>query len=769
MNTDHRKHIRTERTDDDLVQVILNVAGRSVNVLDEDVLLELEQVVAGLEEDTGLAGVLFRSSKPSGFLAGADVARIAKIRTAGEARAIVRRGQELFSRIEQLGVPTVAAIHGPCLGGGLELALACSARIAIDDGSTRLGLPEVQLGLLPAWGGTQRLPRLIGLVPALNLILTGRRLRASTAHRMGLVDRLADGAGFEAAALDFLRDLSSGAVGPLPVCRSPRKILAWGTTRTRIGRALVKRVTSRRLASSARQYPALQKIVKVTTTPLTTNNLQSGFDREAAAFSRLLFTPACRNLLGLFFSREQARTPESWIPATAEPASTADLPEEEVLGVIGAGVMGAGIAALAVSRGIPVVVREATDELLETGLGRIRSQLEQSAKTGRMSRDELRDCLARLSGSTDLDALRRATIVVEAVPERLEIKQAVFGELASQLPPHTILATNTSSLTVGAVFEALPQPARHAGLHFFNPVHRMELVEVVRTDHTDSSTIARLVQLVRRLGKTPVVVHDSPGFLVNRVLFPYMAEATELVAEGANIDTIDRVMRRFGMPMGPLELLDQVGLDVAAEVAAILGDRLPGAAKVEARLATLRDQGHLGRKSNRGFYEYRHGKRNRSVPPEWAETAFAESRPDASLIERRLTASLLGESVRAMQDGVIDEAAMLDLALVLGTGFAPFRGGPLQVIDDRGPREVLDDLTALAETCGDRFAPPELLRQYAINGRTFRPPQVHEVTEEAVTQHSDGPPSAPVPDERAVPSPSASPSTQAAVHAETSD
>ncbi|MCA9116418.1 MAG: enoyl-CoA hydratase/isomerase family protein [Planctomycetaceae bacterium] len=442
MNVSTYENFQVEPIDDGHVQVTLNVPGRSMNVLDERVLAELEQIATRLENDTALRGVLFRSGKPAGFLAGADVRRIAAIRTADEAGEIVRRGQELFSRIERLPVPTVAAIHGPCLGGGLELALACTARIARDDGSTRLGLPEVQLGLLPAWGGTQRLPRLIGLVPALKMMLTGSRLKPDEALQKGLVDRVADKAGFEAAARKFLTDLTSGRVGMLPVCRSPRRVLSWLTGRTRPGRALVRKGTLRQIARSSQQYPALREIVETATAPVAVDNLQAGFDREAAAFARLLFTPACRNLLGLFFGREEARTPESWVPSAAElPVETADsggastrgLPEKEVLGVIGAGVMGAGIATLAVSRGLQVIVREADAQTLDAGMARIRGQLEKSVQAGRMSADERDACLSRLSGCTSAEDLRHATIVVEAVPERLEIKQAVFRELAGIL------------------------------------------------------------------------------------------------------------------------------------------------------------------------------------------------------------------------------------------------------------------------------------------------------------------------------------------------
>lgn len=723
------KHLRLDRISESATIVWIDVQGQSMNVFNDEVLGELEFVVSGLESEAS-GVVMFRSSKASGFFAGADVHSIAQLSDVDEIVRIVCRGQKLFQRVQSLALRTVAAIHGPCLGGGLEFALACDERIALDSRATRLGLPETQLGIIPGWGGTQRLPRLIGVANALPLILKASKLTASAAWKVGLVDAVAEEAEWESL---ISRVLSDG------VMSSDRRRTTWkndllrSATDSAVGRWLVLRTAERQIRRQARNYPALPAALRAIAASFLPNG--NGYVVERNEFTQLVNSSTCRNLLNLFLWRERARSssdPEkpsddssanrvrnrlSAEVSVSSSDSVGSFPRVSRIGVIGAGAMGSGIAQLAASRGLSVIIKELTLELAVAGKERIADSLAGLVRTRRMTSGDREELLSRVHVTDSYDDLTDCDLIIEAVVEKLAVKRAVFASLDAILPPDVIIASNTSALSVTDMAAATNHPGRVGGLHFFNPVHRMDLVEVIRAEKTDERTVARLTEFARRLGKTPVSVTDTPGFLVNRVLFPGMGEAIRMVMEGTDIRLIDREARKFGLPMGPLQLIDHVGLDVAWHVASTLEDVLPESSHVIRFLGEMVARGWHGVKTETGFYHYSEGIRGevndlsamlRSTPESIAglQTQVGRYLDDGlTKIQRRLIYPMINESGYCMQDGVVAEAWLADLAMILGTGFAPHTGGPLSLASSIGNDTLLNNLHVLTVQHGDRFKP----------------------------------------------------------------
>ncbi|MFK8110877.1 MAG: 3-hydroxyacyl-CoA dehydrogenase NAD-binding domain-containing protein [Rubripirellula sp.] len=706
-------------TDDrGVATVSLDVPNRPLNVLGHDVMLELDQIVRGLETSEGIKLVVFQSTKESGFLAGADVSAISGIDSAKHAIELIEAGQNLFQRIEWLPMPTVAVLHGPCLGGGLELSLACDYRVARDNSSTKIGLPEIKLGLIPGWGGTQRLPRVVGLTNALQMILTGKHLNASEAFDIGLIDLAILPDRWVASIAVFIEDLLTGdAIEPSTRRRSLMQRMSEATG---IGRALIFRMTEKSIRSKVDAFPALAAAVRAVR--LGYEGSMAGFLCERDEFVDLLATPTCRHLLGLFFARERARSLKTW---TSKLSPAIHATPIRKIGVVGAGAMGAGIGQLAAVRGYEVVMKEISEEAVEAGRARIEKLVGDLALRKGWQIERRTELLSQIGYTTNDVDLKDCDLVVEAVVERDDVKAKVFGSLDRNVKPSAILASNTSSLSVTKMAAATNRATQVAGLHFFNPVHRMELVEVVKAAETDEATIARLVGFVKALGKTPIVTSDSPGFLVNRVLFPYLGEAVAMVAEGHDVKTIDKQVRRFGMPMGPLELLDQVGLDVALHVATSLDGVLSGVEPVVKHLSMMVDRGQIGKKVGRGFYSYKKGKRGdvmpRSEPVELKPQDLERDFLDDGMtgLQRRLVYPMLCEAVRCLEEGVVTEPWAIDLAMVLGTGFAPHRGGPLHVIDAIGLATVSGNLARLRTRLGERFAPPKRLFEMLDHGDLF--------------------------------------------------
>ncbi len=696
---------------------------RSLNVLTEPVMLRFGEV---LDEARAAAGearllALIIRGKADSFIAGADVAAIAGIEDPTEAEKQITVGQSIYGDLAALPVPTVAAVHGVCMGGGVEMSLACDYRVLSDGPKTVMSLPEVQLGILPAWGGTTRLPRLIGLQGALDLILTGKRVDARRAKRIGLASEVLPAGGFHDAVRAFTLGVVRHGKSPAP---PRRKLVTRALDETRPGRRIVLTMARRKvMATTGGHYPAPLRILDLLHDHLG-GSVEDSLAAEARSGAELVVGPVCKNLIHVFHMREAARK-GTGIPAAPDRERATARPVQ-TLGVLGAGVMGGGIGQLAASRGIRVYMKDVRHEAVTGGLRHARSLFDGAVSKRRMTKREAVQAQERISGGLEYHGLSGADLVVEAIVERMDVKKTVLRETEGHVSSACVLATNTSSLSVAEMAEALERPERFCGMHFFNPVHRMPLVEVIRGPRTSDETIATVYRLSVELGKVPVVVGDGPGFLVNRILGPYLNEAGFLLTDFGSVAVIDRVAREFGMPMGPLRLIDEVGIDVSghagASLHAALGERLAPSPVLKA----LAETGRLGRKGGLGFYRYEKGIEKGVDPDVYAsfgltapssETAASEE--TVSEIRRRLVVAMVNEAARILDDGIVGAARDVDLAMIMGTGFPPFRGGLLRFADTLHPRGVLDHVHALHDRYGDRFAPAPLLLRLAESDRSF--------------------------------------------------
>jgi 3-hydroxyacyl-CoA dehydrogenase / enoyl-CoA hydratase / 3-hydroxybutyryl-CoA epimerase len=656
---------------DEIGWLKIDKPGSSANTLGRAVLLELQQVIAAAEART-LRGLVLHSAKASGFIAGADIREIMTL--AGDARAVelIELGQRIYSRLEALPYPTVAAMHGYALGGGLELALACRYRIAVGDSKLALGLPEVQLGLHPGFGGTVRSVRLLGVRAAMKLMLTGRSVRAGQALKLGLVDRLvAAREELQAAARQIIRDAP-----PPRRAAALERVLSWPGVRALLRPALLRQVKAQ---ARPEHYPAPYAIIDLWSKYGAHG--AAAMRAEARSFAQLLGSDSARNLIRVFLLQDRLK-------ALAGKSAAAI----ERVHVIGAGVMGGDIAAWCALRGLQVTLQDRELSLIEPALARATALY---AK--RLSSPAERDAAAgRLSADVAGAGVAAADIVIEAIFEDLQAKQALYAAAEPRLKPGAVLATNTSSLTLESLAGTLADPGRLVGLHFFNPVPQMPLVEVVHFPPTRPAVLASAMAFTRRIDKLPLPCRSSPGFLVNRVLFPYLFEALHAAGEGIAFNAIDRAAIEFGMPMGPMELSDVVGLDVLLHVGEIVTRELhqQAPAYVE-RVRALVQERKLGRKSGQGFYAWRDGKVVR--PPERA--AAPEDLAD------RLILALVNECVACLREAIVEDADLIDAGVIFGTGFAPFRGGPLAYARGRGIQACVARLTALAERYGARFRP----------------------------------------------------------------
>ena len=693
------------------ITVWIDVAQQSQNVFSAAVLKEFSDVLTELERRSAAKFVLIRSRKPHSFFAGADIREFTSISSETEGREVARVGQQLFRRLADLSAPTVAVIRGVCLGGGLELALACDYRVVVDDPTTRLGLPETELGILPGWGGTQRLPRLVGTLQAIAMILQAHKVSAAKARRSGLADIMVTPERLEQELQQMTERLAAnGSLGP---AQTKRTWVGWFLNETAWGRSLVIGATEKKIQHQVRHYPALGKALQAIKLSHTAS--AKGFEFEQEAIGELLFTPTCQSLVQLFLNRERARNLQTWL--TSEQASAAR--KVNSIAVLGGGTMGAGIAQTAVKSGLRVVLKEINETALSTAQERIDQTYQSLIARGSLSPQQAEAQKQGITFTTEWPPVCSTELIIEAVPETIELKQRVFKELSEKCAAETVLASNTSALSITEIAKAVQQPERCAGLHFFNPVHRMDLIEVVRGAESSDPTLGTLLQLCRKLGKTPILVNDSPGFVVNRVLMPYLDEAVklgvEMTARGENdLTPIDREMKRFGMPMGPLELLDQVGIDVAAHVASTMTVVFGENSLTATVLQRLIEQGRLGRKTGHGFYTYHHGDKGKpiGIKPllegldvdlvEFPETPLAEK---LTPIQQRLVLAMVNEAGRCLDEGVVAEAWMIDLAMVLGTGFAPFHGGPLRYASQFTQSDLLTTLEQLAEAVSPRYQP----------------------------------------------------------------
>ncbi len=705
--------------EDGIAWLRLDDPGKKVNTLSTRLFAWFEDQVARLERERP-AGLVIYSGKPDGFVAGADLEELLALSRAADVHAMLRRGHELMERLAALPFPTVAAIHGACLGGGLELALACRRRVATEHPKTKLGLPEVQLGLIPGLGGTQRLPRLIGVPDALDLILTSRQVDARKARRLGLVDDTCHPSDLRTAAERMAREMREGR-GPAKKFKQPLASRAGDfLSRTPLGGPVVwDRARAGVLRKTGGHYPAPLVAIEIVREGAKLP-LRRALDLEAGAFAELVLSDTAKSLISIFFARTAV---EARAAKLARGARTV-----ETVGVLGAGFMGAGIAQVLAQKGLPIVLKDRDLAAAGRGYAFAWQQLREQVKRRRMSEAEAKANLARILPTAEYAPLGRADFVIEAVFEDLEVKRAVLRETEAVAPESLIFASNTSAIPIARLAEASRRPERVVGMHFFSPVARMPLLEVVRHPGTSAETLATAVEIGRRMGKTVIVVGDGPGFFTSRVLGAMLNEAAWMLAEGADIERVDGAMTRWGWPVGPFALLDEVGLDVARHagevVHAALGRRAAAPPIFERMIADRR----LGRKSKRGFYLYEEkagkkgkGKSSKRVDPAVYPLLGWHPAPpvaDPEIVER-CWLQMLNETARCMEEGIITNPADVDLGVIFGFGFPPFRGGLLREADRHGLAWVVERLDFYAEKYGERLRPAALLREMAGRGATF--------------------------------------------------
>ncbi len=707
-------NLRAFTTDirDGIARVGLNVPGENLNTISQTVREELERLLDSLQRDKQVRALVLISEKTDNFIAGADIDEFVALNTRDEAMALVRSGQELVNRLEFLGKPTVAAIHGSCLGGGLEAALACTYRVATEHPKTVLGLPEVQLGIIPAAGGCQRLPRLIGVRAALDLILTGRRLGAKPAFRRGMVDELVHPKILEDVAFGAAERLAGGWRPKRP----SRGVMAYLLDRTSPGRRVVFAKAAKAVRNkSGDHYPAPLAALEAVDHGMKYGQA-AGLDSEAAHFAELAVGEVSRNLVQIFFATTSLKKDPGTEGKAPVPTPVRNL------AVVGAGFMGSGIAGVAAARArVDVRLRDTTLEAVAQGLERAISSLKERLKRRRISRYEFNYMRELLSGGVDWAGFRRAHLVIEAVFEDLQVKRKVFTALEKEVGANCVIASNTSTIPISRIADAVERPDRVVGMHFFSPVEKMPLLEVIVTDRTAAEVIVTAVAFGRSLGKTAIVVRDHPGFWVNRILAPYLNEAGRLFKEGVPVEAIDNAMTDFGFPVGPLALLDEIGLDVALNASSVLHDAFGDRFKPMDGLGRMTEHGRLGRKSGRGFYTYTSGKRKKKVDPEASEIVGTAS--ESIVAERditlRLLYAMLNEAARGVDEAVVRSARDGDIGAVFGIGFPPFRGGPLRYLDAVGGSQAVDLLEELTARYGNRFEPAPILMKQARARRGF--------------------------------------------------
>jgi 3-hydroxyacyl-CoA dehydrogenase/enoyl-CoA hydratase/3-hydroxybutyryl-CoA epimerase len=685
----------------------LDDPAKKVNTLSPRLFSWFEEQLAAVaaEQSRGVRGLVIYSGKADGFVAGADLEELEGIADPSAVLPLLERGHDLMERLAGLPFPTVAAIHGACLGGGLELALACGHRVATDHPKTRLGLPEVQLGLIPGLGGTQRLPRLIGVPDALDLILTGKQVDARKARRLGLVDETCHPADLRTAAEKLLREGARPAhrsfasrAGDLlaraPVLAGP---LVWDKARSGV------------LEKTGGHYPAPLVAIDVVRDGLKLP-LRRALDLEAGAFSELVVSDAAKNLISIFFAKTE-------VEGRAAKLGKAGRPVPKV-GVLGAGFMGSGIAQVLAVKGVPIVLKDRDLPSVGRGMGFIQGQLRELAKRRRLTEPEAKATLGRVLPTADYAPLSQIDFVIEAVFEDLAVKHAVIREIEEVAPETLLFASNTSAIPIARLAAASRRPHNVVGMHFFSPVAKMPLLEVIRHPGTSEEALATTVEVGRTMGKTVVVVGDGPGFFTTRVLGTMLNEAAWMLAGGAKIEQVDRAMTRWGWPVGPFALLDEVGLDVAAHAGQVVREALGERLEAPPVFTRLLGVGRLGRKSKRGFYVYDDkGKRvDEGVYRllDWHEQPIT----DEELVERCVL-QMLNETARCMEEGILERPTDVDLAVIFGFGFPPFRGGLLREADRRGLAWVVDRLSTYAERHGDRLAPAKLLVDMAGRGAGF--------------------------------------------------
>jgi 3-hydroxyacyl-CoA dehydrogenase/enoyl-CoA hydratase/3-hydroxybutyryl-CoA epimerase len=694
--------------------LVFDAVGSKANTLGTPIMLRLYELLLEIEKDKEIGAVVLISRKPTIFIAGADIAEIQRLNTEG-ARAAdwIMKLQSIFTFLERLPIPSIAAINGACMGGATELSLSCDYRMATDAKETKIALPEVNLGVLPGWGGTQRMPRLVGLEKGLDLVLSGRALDGKGAKKIGLVDKVVPKEVLEAKAIAWAKELAKSRIKRDK--DEHHTDLKGKLMESLPGKWLVFDQAKKKLLEKTKgHYPAPLKALEVIRKTYG-GDLDAGLKIEAQAFGELVTTPESKNLVNLFYLNEKVKK---------DKGTETGVPGREVKkgGVLGAGVMGGGIAQLFAAKGVRVRMKDVNWESLTKGFGQAYKIFKKQVDRRKMKPSELDNAMARIEGTTTYHGFKNADIVIEAVVEDLEVKRKVFKELEEAVSPQTILATNTSSLSVSSIAEGVKDPKRVVGMHFFNPVDKMPLVEVVRAKESSEEAVATTYALAKRMGKTPIVVKDSPGFVVNRLVVIYILEGVNLIMEGMTVAEIDKLMESFGMPMGPARLFDEVGLDVGVKVVKIhygaYGDRY----KPPSAIDIVANSGLKGKKGGKGFYLYEKDGKAKGTDPTFLNKISIPKRESTltdEVAQKRVLYLMVNEAARLIEEKVVRDLADIDVGVIFGMGFPPFRGGLLRYADSVGIDTIVSELDVLKRNYGPRFEPCNYLQQLAVAGKKF--------------------------------------------------
>ena len=700
--------------DNDVLVVTIDQPNSPVNTLSTALAAEFEGLFLKIDDDPLIKGVVLISGKAENFIAGADVDQFPQIKSAGEAERIARMGQDLLHRMENLRVPTVAAIHGACLGGGLETALACRYRVCTDHPKTMFALPEVQLGLIPGMGGTQRLPKRVGLQAGLDMILTGRNVRAKKALQLGLVDEMVHPAILREIAIDRARGLAEGT-------RKTSRPKTNGATsllleHNPIGRSVVfKKARESVMEKTHGHYPAPLAALEAVQAGYT-KGFEGGLRDEARLFGEMAVTDVSRQLVFLFFASNSLKKDPGVDAPAPSPRDVARL------GVLGAGFMGAGITSIAVQQGTLVRLKDTDVARVGKGLAAVRSVLDERFVKKQITRVQLDDYMSLAGGTTDYSGFAAVDLVIEAVFEDLGLKHRVLAEVEPAIEADAVYASNTSTIPIARIAEAALHPERVLGMHFFSPVHKMPLLEVIVTPQTDPEATVTAVAYGKRLGKTVIVVNDGPGFYTTRTLSAYMNEAGRLLDEGASIESLDKALVDFGFPVGPITLLDEVGIDVGGKVGLVLSEAFGARMAPSEAMRRVVTAGRTGRKGGKGFYRYDEGGKKGPVDETIYELVGGQRREiDAAEITQRCVLAMVNEAAHCLEEGILRSPRDGDIGAVFGIGFPPFRGGPFRYVDSVGAQRIVEQLEELNTRFQGRFAPAGVLVDTARSRARFYP------------------------------------------------
>lgn len=696
----------------------LDLPGEKVNKLSTPVMRELEKAFTELKSSKYKL-LQIRSNKAKIFVAGADIEEIKGLTTREQVENAVKSGQTIFNMLEDLHIPSMALVHGACMGGGCELILACDYRMATEDSSTRIGLPETQLGILPGFGGCVRLPRVVGLQEALGIILPGKSVNAKKAQKMGLVDKVVHPGILQVEAAKWSQEIIQKGAAKRRKQFKPKGVVNV-ILDSFVGRGIVfSKAKEGVLKQTKGHYPAPLKALNVIQRTYGMSQRDQALQIERENFCEVAVSSVSKNLIHVFYLTEMVKKQNGVPGVQVQPLDVKNI------GVLGAGTMGGGIAYVAADKGIGVRVKDISFDAVAKAFKHARELWEKLAKKKVIDKYQFQQKMSLVSGGLDYAGFGNCDVVIEAIVEDMGIKQKVIAETASKMRPDAIIATNTSSLSVSEMSKGHPRPEFFAGMHFFSPVHKMPLVEVIRGEKSSDKTVATIFELSKKMGKMPVVVKDGPGFLVNRLLLPYMAEAAFLAQEGMDIEKVDKAyVYEFGMPMGPFELMDSVGLDVCAKVLKIFKKAYPDRVEISSIMDNLEKSKRLGQKGGVGFYKYDSKGRKTELDSEIYNVLGLKtpSNPwsNQECLERGVFA-MVNECSRALlDDHIVNLPDEVDLAMIMGTGFPPFRGGLLKYADSVGAKTIFERLSKYsAERKANRLSPAPALKAMADSQRKF--------------------------------------------------